>query len=108
MGSSLHALMGLVAVELVVIDWDGPASALSGRLGPLLALGIDVVLVPSPGATAAAAAVNGAVDRPGRLVLAPAGQADVRGWARARFSGPGAPEGAVLVVADVETLNGIL
>lgn len=60
--------MRTTAVEVVVVNWDGPPSALAGRLKQLLARGIDVVLVPSPG-TAAAAAVGPHADEPGRLVL---------------------------------------
>ncbi len=99
--------MGLAALELVVIDWDGPAEALSGRLAQLLALGVDVVLHPSPGTNAAAAAV-GQADAPGRLLLAPPEEGDLVGWARRRLLGPGAPEGAVVSVDDVEALDDLL
>jgi kojibiose phosphorylase len=99
--------MGLGAVELVVIDWDGPPAALSDRLRELLALGIDVVLKPSAGTEAAAAAVDHA-GTPGRLVLAPPNEGDLAGWARRRLVGPGAPGAAVVMVDDVETLDNVL
>ncbi|MGI8809979.1 MAG: glycoside hydrolase family 65 protein, partial [Acidimicrobiales bacterium] len=41
-------------------------------------------------------------------VLSPAGHSGVGGWSGAFFVGRGAPEGAVMVVDDVEALDGIL
>lgn len=100
--------MGSAAVEVVVVDWDGPPAALSGRLQQLLALGIDVVLVPSPGTAAAAAAVGPPAGAPGRL-LAWQGRAgdDPAGWARHRILGAGAPEGALVVVDEPKALDEI-
>ncbi|MDQ4070106.1 MAG: glycoside hydrolase family 65 [Actinomycetota bacterium] len=99
--------MSTAAVEVVVVDWDGPPAALSGRLARLLAHGIDVVLVPSPGAAAAAAAVGRGSHGPGRLIEWP-GRGDAADWARHRLTGTGAPEGAVVAVDDVEVLDLIL
>ena len=107
MGCSLRRLMGTAAVELVVVDWDGPAADLSGRLRQLGALGIDVVLVPSPGTAAAAAASGPDADLPGRLVHWP-GRGDPADWARHRLLGVGAPDGAVIVVEDVEALDEVV
>ena len=98
--------MDTAAVELVVIGWD-PAADLSGRVAQLLAHGVDVVLRPSPGAEAAAAAVDHG-DAPGRLLLAPPGHGELAGWARQRLLGPGAPEGAVVVVDDMEALDALI
>jgi trehalose/maltose hydrolase-like predicted phosphorylase len=101
--------MGTAAVELVVVDWDGPPAALSGRLKQLVALGVDVVLVPSPGTAAAAAEVGLHTRAPGRLVLWQGGAAgDPADWARHRLLGIGAPEGAVVVVGEPETLDDII
>ena len=101
--------MGTAGVEVVVVDWDGPPAALSGRLRQLVALGIDVVLVPSPGTAAAAAAVGPPAGGPGRLIAwQGAGGADPAGWARHRLLGAGAPEGAVMVVDEPETLDDII
>ncbi|HEX2047975.1 MAG TPA: glycosyl hydrolase family 65 protein [Acidimicrobiales bacterium] len=95
------------AVEVVVVDWDGPAAALAGRLARLLALGVDVVLSASAGTAAAAAALRHAGDGPGRLVTWP-GRGDPVDWARHRLAGRGAPDGAVVAAGDAGTLDGIL
>ena len=102
-GCSLRRLMGSRAVEVVVVDWDGPPADLSGRLERLVESGVDVVLVPSPGTEAAAAAVG---SRPG-LLLWP-GSGDAAHWARDRLVGVGGPEDAVVVVHDVEAIDEIL
>ncbi len=93
------------AVEVVVIDWDGPAPALSAGLSRLLASGIDVVLVASPvTAQVVAGLPPAAVAGPGRLVNWPGGDG-AADWALHRMVGPGAPEGAVAVVNDADELD---
>ncbi len=93
------------AVEVVVIDWKGPAPALSAGLSRLLALGIDVVLVASPDAADVVAGLPpAAVAGPGRLVNWPGGDG-AEDWAGLRLTGPGAPEGAVAVIHGTEELE---
>ena len=99
--------MSTSAFEVVVVDWDGPAEALSGRLARLVALGIDVVLCPSAGTSAAVAAGGRAAAGPGRVVMWP-GRGDPVDWARRRLVGPGGPEEAVVAVDDPEALDAIL
>ena len=81
-GTSLVRLMGTGAVEVVVAGWDGPPASLVARL---LDLGIDVVVPDGAG---------------------PTGE-DLADWARTNLLGPGAPEGAVVVAADVAALEAI-
>ncbi|MGH9264995.1 MAG: hypothetical protein ACRD1D_09925, partial [Acidimicrobiales bacterium] len=95
------------AVEVVVVDWDGPAAELSGRLAQLLSRGVDVVLLPSPATAAAAAALGHPGDRPGRLVHW-SGRGDAADWARHRLVGEGAPEGALVVVDGADGLDAVL
>ena len=100
--------MGPTAVEVVVIDWAGPAPALSAALSRLLGLGIDVVLVASPlTAEVVAGLAPAALAGPGRLVHWPGtdGAAD---WARHRLTGAGAPEGALAMVGGAEELESLL
>jgi trehalose/maltose hydrolase-like predicted phosphorylase len=92
--------MRRAAVEVVVVERDRPSTDLSAALTRLLALGVDVVLGPS----CAGAAVDPPPGAPGRLVVAPADD-DLPAWARQRLLGPGAPEGAVAVVADIAGLD---
>ena len=96
------------AVEVVVIDWEGPAPALSAGLSRLLALGIDVVLVASPASAQVVAGLPpAAVAGPGRLVNWPGGDG-AADWARHRLVGRGAPEGAVAVIRGAEELDDIV
>lgn len=97
-----------MGVEAVVIDWDGPAPALAGGIGELLALGIDVVLVASPATAEAAAGLSrAAAIGPGRLVSWPGGEG-AADWARHRLVGTGAPEGSVVEIRDAERLADLL
>ncbi len=105
-GTNLSALMAQGAVEVVVVDCGGPPSELSGRLASLLALGIDVVLAPSQG-KGVAADLRQMADVAGRLVVGPEG-GDAAAWARRFLLGPGAPDGALAVVDDIEGLDGVL
>jgi trehalose/maltose hydrolase-like predicted phosphorylase len=104
--------MGSQAVEAVVIDWDGPAPALSAGLSRLLAQGIDVVLVASPVTAEVVAGLPPAVVAgPGRLVNWPDGEGAADGaveWAGHRLLGLGAPEGAVGVVRGADELDQLL
>ncbi|MDP1805544.1 MAG: hypothetical protein Q8K72_10290, partial [Acidimicrobiales bacterium] len=96
------------AVEVVVVDWEGPAPALSAGLSRLLALGIDVVVVASPASAQVVAGLPpAAVAGPGRLVHWPGGDG-AADWAHHRLIGPGAPEGAVAVVRGAEELDEVL
>ena len=96
------------AVEVVVIDWQGPAPALSAGLRRLVAQGIDVVVVASPATSEVVAGLPPAVVAgPGRLADWPGGD-DVADWARQRLLGPGAPEGAVVVIHGADELDEVL
>lgn len=100
--------MSRTAVEVVVIDWDGPAPALAGGIGDLLARGVDVVLVASRTTAEAAAGLSrAAADGPGRLVNWSGGDG-AADWARHRLVGTGAPEGAVVEVGGAEQLAELL
>ena len=100
--------MSPTAVEVVVIDWDGPAPSLSAGLSRLLALGIDVVLVASPvAAQVVAGRHRAAAAGPGRLVDWPGGEG-AADWALHRVAGAGAPVGAVAVVHRPEELEQLL
>ena len=92
--------------ELVVIDWAGDGSALAAGLSRLLALGIDVVVVPSPATASvtATAATGGATGVAGGRLIPWPGDGDPAAWARERLLGPGAPSGAVAVVHDAAEL----
>jgi len=87
------------AVEVVVVDFDGPPSALSERVAKLLSRGIDVVT--------AAVVSQAEADPPGRLYQAPDG-AGAAEWARRRLLGPGAPEDALVVVDGQDALDALL
>jgi trehalose/maltose hydrolase-like predicted phosphorylase len=93
------------AVEVVVIDWEGPTPALAAGIGDLLARGVDVVLVASEAAAAGLGRAAGA--GPGRLVTWPGGDG-AADWARHRLVGTGAPEGAVVEIATAEELADLL
>ncbi len=93
--------MPAAAVELVVVDWDGPAPLSSAELGRLLALGTDVVLVASARTDAVAAELGDSIvcwPRDGEVV----------DRAQRRFLGPGAPADAIALVAGPEDLSRIL
>ena len=91
------------ATEVVIVDWDGPASALSAPVSALLAAGVDVVMMPSPATAEAAAGLGPAAGGPGRLVHWPGGDG-VHAWAEDRMVGAGAPAGAVAVVRTADEL----
>ena len=92
----------------MVIDWEGPAPALSAGLRTLLSLGIDVVLVASRvTAQVGAGLLPGAGAGPGRLVNWPGGDG-AADWAHHRLVGPGAPEGAVVTVHGADALDDLL
>ena len=91
-----------------MIEWEGPAPALSAGLSRLLAQGIDVVVVASPvTAQVVAGLPPAAVAGPGRLVDWPGGDG-AADWARHCLLGPGAPEGAVASVGGADELDELL
>ncbi|HEX3620981.1 MAG TPA: glycosyl hydrolase family 65 protein [Acidimicrobiales bacterium] len=97
--------MPIAAAEVLVVDWQGHAADLSPRLARLLALGIDVVVVPSAASAAAVAATRVPPDGPGRLVHWSGGDGDPVAWARHRLVGRGAPAGSVAVARDAADLD---
>jgi kojibiose phosphorylase len=99
--------MPSACAEVVVVDWDGPTIDLAGRLARLLALGIDVILLPSPATPAVAAAVVPPGSGFGRLVHWPS-DGDAAAWGRHRLLGPGAPPDAVAVARDGAGLDALI
>ena len=94
-----------VRTEVVVVDWDGPASALAGPVARLLAAGVDVVMCPSAATAEAAAGLP--PGGPGRLIHWGGGE-EAASWAQHRLVGVGGPEGAVAVVRGTDELDAVV